>query len=145
MIPPHETARHLSRARPRIEKPLFHESEHVFCMSNDSTDLLPDGRADLLCFLVATAAASYALTQEWRVDHVVQNCRSWLARRAVTMHWLERLRLGQLALKIAEKDLLKAGVAVRLSSVQALFTEEMGLNYSSTMVQRMLALCKEAV
>ena len=30
--------------------------------------LLPDARADLLCYLVATAAATYALTSDWRVD-----------------------------------------------------------------------------
>jgi len=112
-------------------------------MNNRDINLIPDGRADLLCFLVATAAASYALTQEWRVDHVVANCRAWLARHLVSMDWLERVEIGQLALKIAEGELLTAGIAVRLSSVQALFTEEMGLNYSSTMIQRMLNLCRD--
>jgi hypothetical protein len=112
-------------------------------MNNRDINLVPDGRADLLCLLVATAAASYALTQEWRVDHVVANCRAWLARHLVSMDWLERVEIGQLALKIAEDELLTAGIAVRLSSVQALFTEEMGLNYSSTMIQRMLNLCRE--
>jgi hypothetical protein len=106
----------------------------------------PDNaRADLLCFLVAIAAASYALSQEWRVDHVVECCRRWLKKNQMTMDWLDRVRIGQLALKIASKDLLEAGVAVRLSSVQALFTSEMELNESSTMVQRMLALCQEAL
>jgi hypothetical protein len=38
-----------------------------------------------------------------------------------------------------------AGVAVRLSSVNALFTSEMELNGSSTMVQRMMALCHSAL
>ena len=33
-------------------------------------------------------------------------------------------RIGQLALKIASQDLLDAGIAVRLHSVQALFTDE---------------------
>ncbi|MGU7784428.1 hypothetical protein [Burkholderia sp. PU8-34] len=112
-------------------------------MDNRHITRMPDGRADLLCFLVATAAASYALTQEWRVDHVVANCRAWLARHLVSIDWLERVEIGQLALKIAESELLKAGIAVRLSSVQALFTDEMGLNYSSTMIQRMLNLCRE--
>ncbi|QCP54241.1 hypothetical protein FAZ95_35310 [Trinickia violacea] len=112
-------------------------------MNNRDINQIPDGRADLLCFLVATAAASYALTQEWRVDHVVANGRAWLARHLVSMDWLERVEIGQLALKIAERELLTAGIAVRLSSVQALFTDEMGLNYSSTMIQRMLNLCRE--
>ena len=112
-------------------------------MDNRDINRMPDGRAELLCFLVATAAASYALTQEWRVDHVVTNCRAWLARHVVSMNWLERVQIGQLALKIAGGELLKAGIAVRLSSVQALFTDEMVLNYSSTMIQRMLVLCRE--
>ena len=102
-------------------------------------------RPDLLCFLVAIAAASYALTNEWRVDHVVQCCRQWLSKNRVQMDWLDRVRIGQLALKIASKDLLEAGVAVRLSSVNALFTSEMELNEASTMVQRMMALCHDAL
>ncbi|MFT4432108.1 hypothetical protein [Caballeronia sp. 15715] len=102
-------------------------------------------RAELLCFLVAIAAASYALHHAWRVDHVVECCRRWLKKNQLTMHWLERVRIGQLALKIASEDLLEAGVAVRLSSVQALFTDEMELNSSSTMVQRMMALCHDAL
>jgi hypothetical protein len=110
----------------------------------DSTHT-PATRAELLCFVVAIAAASYALSAEWRVDHVVQCCRQWLAKNRTTMHWLERVRIGQLALKIASQDLIDAGVAVRLSNVQALFTSEMELNEASTMVQRMMALCQEAI
>lgn len=102
-------------------------------------------RPDLLCFLVAIAAASHALNQEWRVDHVVECCRQWLQKNHMTMHWLDRVRIGQLALKIASRDLLDAGIAVRLSSVSALFTNEMNLNEASTMVQRMMALCEEAL
>ncbi|WP_074767683.1 MULTISPECIES: hypothetical protein [Paraburkholderia] len=102
-------------------------------------------RPDLLCFLVAVAAASYALTNDWRVDHVVQCCRQWLEKNRLQMDWLDRVRIGQLALKIASKDLLEAGVAVRLSSVNLLFTNEMELNEASTMVQRMMALCHDAL
>lgn len=102
-------------------------------------------RPDLLCFLVAVAAASHALTNEWRVDHVVQCCRQWLEKNRLQMDWLDRVRIGQLALKIARKDLLEAGVAVRLSSVNLLFTSEMELNEASTMVQRMMALCHDAL
>ncbi|MBB3258250.1 hypothetical protein F4827_003118 [Paraburkholderia bannensis] len=99
-------------------------------------------RPELLCYLVAIAASSYALTQEWRVDHVVSCCREWLDKAGATMHWLDRVRLGQLALKIASRDLLGAGIAVRLSSVSALFTSDMELNEASTMVQRMMSLCQ---
>lgn len=102
-------------------------------------------RPELLCYLVAIAAASYALTQEWRVDHVVECCRRWLTKNDVKMDWLDRVKIGQLALKIASRDLLDAGIAVRLSSVNALFTSEMELNEASTMVQRMMSLCQEAL
>src|ERR1700676_1649280 len=106
----------------------------------------PDSaRPDLLCFLVAIAVASYALTHEWHVDHAVECCGQRLKKNRLTMHWLDRVRIGQLALKIASKDLKEGGVAVRLSSVQALFTSEMELNSSSTMVQRMMALCHDAL
>ena len=106
----------------------------------------PDSaRPELLCFLVAIAAASFALTEEWRVDHVVECCRKWLSRNHATMHWLDRVLIGQLALRIASRDLKNAGVAVRLSSVQALFTSEMELNGASTMVQRMMVVCQEAL
>ena len=75
---------------------------------NDATSARPE----LLCYLVAIAAASYALSQEWRVDHVVECCRQWLKKNGCTMHWLDRVRIGQLALKIASQDLIDAGIAV---------------------------------
>src|SRR5258705_6713226 len=94
----------------------------------------PDSaRPELLCFLVAIAAASYALTQEWRVDHVVECCRQWLGKADVTMHWLDRVRIGQLALKIANPDPTDAGIAGRLSSGQAPFTDEMEVKDAATM------------
>jgi len=102
-------------------------------------------RAELLCFLVVTAAASHSLTSEWRVDHVVESCRLWLRRNAVMMPWLERVNLGQLALRLARRDLFKAKVVIRQAHVQALFTGDMALNLSSTMVQRVLAICADAI
>jgi hypothetical protein len=112
---------------------------------NDQQNDHQSARSELLCFLVAIAAASYALTNEWRVDHVVECCRQWLKKNRMKMRWLERVRIGQLALKIAGNDLLAAGVAVRLSCVNALFTSEMELNEASTMVQRMKVLCHDAL
>jgi hypothetical protein len=79
-----------------------------------------------------TICSSYALTYEWRVDHVVESCRQWLKKNRLKMHWLDRVRIGQLALKIARQDLLEA-------------TSEMELNGASTMVQRMMALCHDAL
>ncbi|WP_277182796.1 hypothetical protein [Caballeronia sp. BR00000012568055] len=113
-------------------------------MTQPDIDELSGARADLLCFLVATVAASYALTKEWRVDHIVESCRIWLKRNVVKMDWLDRIRIGQLALKIARRDLKGAGIAIRQSDVQALFTGEMGLNHASTVVQKMMRLCREA-
>lgn len=107
-------------------------------------DELNGARADLLCFLVATLAASHALTQEWRVDHVVDSCRIWLKRNFITMSWPERVRIGQLALNIARRDLKSAGIALRQSDVPVLFTGDMGLNHASTVVQKMMKLCREA-
>jgi hypothetical protein len=52
--------------------------------------VLPDARADLVCYLVATAAATYALTSDWRVDHVVISCRSWLSRNRLSLPWRDR-------------------------------------------------------
>jgi hypothetical protein len=89
-------------------------------MTQPDIDELSGARADLLCFLVATVAASYALTKEWRVDHVVESCRIWLKRNVVKMDWLDRIRIGQLALKIARRDLKGAVIAIRQSDVQAL-------------------------
>ncbi len=102
-------------------------------------------RTELLCFLVVTAAASHSLTSEWRVDHVVESCRLWLKRNAVKMPWLERVNLGQLALRLARRDLFKAKVVIRQAHVQALFTGDMALNLSSTMVQHVLAICADAI
>jgi hypothetical protein len=110
-------------------------------MAGHEIDDRPGARAELLCFLVATAAASRSLTHEWRVDHVVESCRIWLARHAVVMHWLERVKIGQLALQVARRDLRGAGISVQQSDVQVLFTGEMGLNHSSTVVQKMMTLC----
>jgi hypothetical protein len=114
-------------------------------MPTREIDEHPGARAELLCFLVATTAASRSLTHEWRVDHVVEGCRIWLTRNAVVMNWLERVKIGQLALKLARRDLRQAGITVRQSDVQALFTGEMALNHSSTIVQRMMTLCKKVV
>jgi hypothetical protein len=110
----------------------------------DINDLL-GARADLLCFLVATLAASHSLTNEWRIDHAVESCRIWLKRNLVNMDWLDRVRTGQLALKIARRDLKGAGIAVRQRDVQVLFTSDMALNPASTVVQRMMQLCKDAL
>jgi hypothetical protein len=108
-------------------------------------DNIPGARADLLCFLVATVTASHTLTYEWRVDHLVDSCRIWLARNVVSIDWLDRVLLGQRALKIAKVELKAAGISIRQSDVLALFTAEMTLNHASTMVQKMMRVCKESL
>jgi hypothetical protein len=109
------------------------------------TTLGEETQTNLLCFLVATVAASYSLTSEWRVDHVVESCRIWLARNRVALPWLKRVTLGQLALQIARRDLHVAGITVRQSNVQSMFTNEMGINTASTLVQRISAVCEAAL
>ena len=110
-----------------------------------TTTLEPESQTNLLCYLVATVAASYSLTNEWRVDHVVESCRIWLARNRAVLPWLERVTLGQLALQIARRDLHVAGITVRQSNVQSMFTNEMCINTASTLVQRISAVCEAAL
>src|SRR5882672_3148140 len=110
--------------------------KRINLLSTSATTLEPESQTNLLCFLVATVAASYSLTNEWRVDHVVESCRIWLARNRVALPWLERVTLGQLAIQIARRKLRAAGIAVRQCNVQSLFTNEMDLNRASTVVQR---------
>ncbi|WP_256983647.1 hypothetical protein [Caballeronia sordidicola] len=107
--------------------------------------LLADARADLLCYPVATAAATYALTSDCRVDHVAISCRSWLSRNRLSLPWLDRVRLGQLALQIAQRDVRGVGIALKQADVQGLFTGDMKLNPASTVVQRMLQVCRHAL
>jgi hypothetical protein len=107
--------------------------------------LLPDARADLLCYLVVTAAATYALTSDWRVDHMVTSCLSWLSRNRLSLPWLDRVRPGQLALQIARRDLRGVGIALKQADVQRLFTGDMKANLASTIVQRMLQVCRRAL
>ena len=119
--------------------------KRINLLSTSATTLEPESQTDLLCFLVATVAASYSLTNEWRVDHVVESCRIWLARNRAVLPWLERVTLGQLALQIARRDLQAAGITVRQSNVQSMFTNEMGINQASTVVQRISAVCEAAL
>lgn len=107
--------------------------------------LFSDARADLLCYLVATAASSYALTSDWRVDLVVISCQSWLSRNRLSLPWMDRVRLGQLAVQIARRDLRAAGIALKQADVPGLFTGDMKLNPASTIVQRMLQVCRRAL
>jgi hypothetical protein len=55
------------------------------------------------------------------------------------------ITLGQLALQIARRDLRAAGIAVRQSNVQSMFTNELGVNTASTVVQRISAVCEAAL
>ena len=75
----------------------------------------------------------------------MESCRIWLARNRAVLPWLERVKLGQLALQIARRDLRVAGIAIRQSNVQCMFTNEMGVNTASTLVQRISAVCEAAL
>ena len=67
--------------------------------------LTPDMRTHLLCYLVASALCSHALTKNWRVEHMVESNRIWLTRNRSTATWLERVMLGQLAMRLAREHL----------------------------------------
>ena len=107
--------------------------------------LFSDARADLLCYLVATAAATYALASDWRVDHVAISCRSWPSRNRLSLPWLDRVRLGQPALQIARHDLRAACFALKQADIPGLFAGDMKLNPASTIVQLMLQVCRHAL
>jgi len=79
------------------------------------------------------------------VDHVVISCWSWLSRNRLSLPWLDRARLGQLALQIARRHVRGAGIALKQADVQGLFTGDMKFNLASTVVQRMLQVCWHAL
>jgi hypothetical protein len=100
-------------------------------MPRSKQSFSPAARTHLLCYLVASALASHALTKALRVDHIVESARIWLARNMMSASWLDRLMLGQMALKLSREHL--TGVhAVRQSDVLTLFTNELTLNSRPT-------------
>jgi hypothetical protein len=101
-------------------------------------------RTHLLCYLVVSALASHALTKTWRVEHVVESVRIWLARNSKSASWLDRLMLGQLALKLSREHLI-AFDAVRQSDALTLFTKELGLNYQSPLVGHIWKRCNDVL
>jgi len=113
-------------------------------MPRSKQSLSPAARTHLLCYLVASALASHALTKTWRVEHVVESARIWLARNKMSASWLDRLMLGQLALKLSREH-LTASNAVRQSDALALFTNELALNYQSPLAGRIWQRCSDAL
>jgi hypothetical protein len=101
-------------------------------------------RTHLLCYLVASALASHALTKTWRVDHLVESSRIWLARNRMSADWLDRLMLGQMALKLSREH-LTAPHAVRQLDALTLFTSELTLNYQSLLVEHIWQRCRDAL
>jgi hypothetical protein len=95
-------------------------------------------------YLVSSALASHALTKTWRVDHVVELARIWLARNMMSASWLDRLMLGQMALKVSREH-LAASNAVRQSEALTLFTNELTLNYESPLVGQIWQRCSDAL
>ncbi|MFK4447136.1 hypothetical protein ABH944_007417 [Caballeronia udeis] len=113
-------------------------------MPHSRQSISPAARTHLLCYLVASALASHALTKTWRVEHVVESARIWLARNKTSASWLDRLMLGQLALKLSREH-LSASNTVRQSDALALFTDELGLNYQSPMIGHIWQRCSDAL
>ncbi len=113
-------------------------------MPRPRQSISPAARTHLLCYLVASALASHALTKTWRVDHVVESARIWQARNLMSASWLDRLMLGQLALKLSREHLV-ASKTVRQSDALALFTDELALNYQSPLAGRIWQRCCDAL
>jgi hypothetical protein len=111
-------------------------------MTEFNPALVTDARTHLLCYLVASALASYALTKSWRIDHMVESARIWLARNQKSTSWLERIMLGQLALKLAREQQAQTRA---YADVGTLFNSELGLNYESPVVGRLWQRCSEAL
>jgi hypothetical protein len=104
----------------------------------------PTERTDLLCYLVTSTLLSHALTKTWRVDHVVESTRIWLAKNMMSASWLDRLMLGQLALKLSREQ-LSASHSMRQSDALTLFTNELTLNYQSPLVRQIWQRCSDAL
>jgi hypothetical protein len=113
-------------------------------MPRPRQSISPAARTHLLCYLVSSALASHALTKTWRVDHVVESARIWLARNMMSASWLDRLMLGQMALKLSREH-LAASHAVRQSDALMLFTNELTLNYQSPLVGHIWQRCSDAL
>jgi hypothetical protein len=101
-------------------------------------------RTDLLCYLVTSALLSHALTRTWRVDHVVESSRIWLAKNMMSASWLDRLMLGRPALKLLRKQ-LRASHSMRQSDAVTLFTKDLTLNYQSSLVRQIWQRCSDAL
>src|SRR5476649_963778 len=113
-------------------------------MPRQQQSISPAARTHLLCYLVTSALASHALTKTWRVDHVVESARIWLARNMMSASWLDRVMLGQLALKLSREH-LSASHSVRQSDALTLFTNELTLNYQSPLVGQIWQRCSDAL
>jgi hypothetical protein len=79
----------------------------------------PAARIHLLCYLVTSALASHALTKTWRVDHVVESARIWLVRNRISASWLDRLMLGQMALKVVPRALDRCACSTSIGCAYA--------------------------
>jgi hypothetical protein len=78
------------------------------------------------------------------VEHAVESARIWLARNMMSASWLDRLMLGQMALKLSREH-LSASRAVRQSDALALFTNELMLNYQNPLVGHIWQMCSDAL
>jgi hypothetical protein len=113
-------------------------------MPRSRQSISPSARTHLLCYLVTSALASHALTKTWRVDHIVESARIWLARNMMSASWFDRLMLGQLALKLCREH-LSTSHAVSQSDALTLFTNELTLNYQSPLVGHIWQRCGDAL
>lgn len=114
-------------------------------MIEPTSALANEKRLHLLCYLVVAALASYSLTRRWRLEHLVESTRIWLVKNGATAAWMDRVLLGQLALKLAQSNVAESKVVVRQRDVAKLFTDNLALNWESPVVGRLWAICAEAL
>ena len=75
---------------------------------------------------------------------MVESNRIWLTRNRATASWLERIMLGQLAMKLAREHTCEERGSNQVDA-KMLFTGELGLNYKSPLVERIWQRCCDAL
>ena len=75
---------------------------------------------------------------------MVESNRIWLTRNRAAASWLERIMLGQLAMKLAREHICEERVSNQVDA-KMVFTGEMELNYQSLLVGRIWERCRDAL
>jgi hypothetical protein len=93
---------------------------------------------------IRTLIAAEPLSLMGFAGRFVESARIWLARNMMSASWLDRLMLGQMALKLSREH-LTASLAVCQSDALTLFTNELMLNYQNPLVGYIWQRCSDAL